>query len=488
MREIKLTPFAPNLVESTRSIGYSFETAMADIIDNSISNLASRVDVLFDDNEENPYIAIIDDGTGMSAKTLQQAMRYGSTSTLEERAENDLGRFGLGLKMASMSQCRKLTVISKQRNKINAVCWDLDHIHKTSEWSLIVYSDEQIKQLKHYDTLENYKSGTIVLWEKLDRISESEIHFSKEFNQKLDFADRHLGLVFHRYLENKLSNNYFELYFNNRLVEPIDPFITSNKATQPLEEETIFINKVPIQIKPFIIPYTSKLSAEERSVQNSYNDLNLKQGLYIYRNKRLIVWGKWFHLLRDSELNRLARVRIDLPNSIDDVWTIDVKKSNATIPSSIKDALKNIIIRAVGRSEKVYRYRGRKANQTSYEHIWNRISNRDNIQYVINRDIPMFKALENSLNDEQSRLFESFINSVEDGFPYTGVYYDLAKDRNIEENTLSLEEAYDMAKNVIDSFGDNVEAKRQQLEVFQKIDIFQKYPSVLTMIEEELNK
>src|SRR5699024_8262324 len=136
----------------------------------------SRVDVLFDDNEENPYIAIIDDGTGMSAKTLQQAMRYGSTSTLEERAENDLGRFGLGLKMASMSQCRKLTVISKQRNKINTVCWDLDHIHKTSEWSLIVYSDEQIKQLKHYDTLENYKSGTIVLWEKLDRISESEIH------------------------------------------------------------------------------------------------------------------------------------------------------------------------------------------------------------------------------------------------------------------------------------------------------------------------
>ena len=187
MKDIILTPYAPYLVESTRSIGYSFETALADIIDNSISNYANRIDVKFNADEE-PYVAIIDDGTGMTRGQLEQAMRYGSSSSLDAREEIDLGRFGLGLKMASMSQCRKLTVLSKQRGKISAATWDLDHINKTKEWSLITYSSTDVKNLKFYDDLNKQTSGTVVLWEELDRISESPLDFDNELNQKIDYA------------------------------------------------------------------------------------------------------------------------------------------------------------------------------------------------------------------------------------------------------------------------------------------------------------
>jgi hypothetical protein len=484
VEDLILTPYAPNLVESTRSIGYSFETAMADIIDNSISNFAKRVDVKFS-NSDIPYVAIIDNGIGMGNNELEKAMRYGSSSSLDERGETDLGRFGLGLKMASMSQCRKLTVISKQQGILSAACWDLDHIHKTKQWSLIRYTEEQIANLRFTSYLENYNSGTVIVWEKIDRISESPHEFDREFNEKLNFADKHMALVFHRFLENKISKQYFELFFNNRKVEPIDPYMLSNRATQQLEEETLFVDKIPIKITPFITPFISKLSTKERQLLNEYRDLNLKQGLYIYRNNRLIVWGKWFRLLSDGELKRLAKVRIDLPNNIDAHWKIDVKKSSAQIPSMIKEQLKQIVLRVVGKSERVYRYRGRKVVQDSYQNIWNKIENREKMQYLVNRDIPIFKVLQESLNDEQFKLLDGFVKSIEDSFPYSAVYYDLAQDEQFEDKTLEVEQVYQLAKNTIDGLAKNKDEQIKHLKNLSSIDMFQKYPEVIKMLEKE---
>ncbi|RGS49207.1 ATP-binding protein [Holdemanella biformis] len=113
MNEVKLIPNAPILIESTRSIGYSFETALADIIDNSLAKKANKIDVYFN-SIDSPFVMVIDNGVGMNLEELTDAMRYGSKSSLEERDRNDLGRFGLGLKTASLSQCRKLTVFSKK--------------------------------------------------------------------------------------------------------------------------------------------------------------------------------------------------------------------------------------------------------------------------------------------------------------------------------------------------------------------------------------
>lgn len=485
MEDLLLTPYAPNLVESTRSIGYSFDTALADIIDNSISNLATRIDVRFS-STENPYVAIVDNGVGMSAKELEKAMRYGSSSSLDERSDTDLGRFGLGLKMASMSQCRKLTVITKQKGKLSAAIWDLEHIHRTQEWSLKRYREDSISHIRFSSFLDKYESGTVVLWEELDRISESPRDFEKEFNEKLDLADKHMALVFHRFLENPLFKQHFELFFNNRKVEPIDPYMISNRATQQLEEEVLFIDRTKIKITPYITPYVSKLSAKERQMLNEYKDLNLKQGLYIYRNNRLIVWGKWFRLLTDGELKRLAKIRIDLPNNIDTHWKIDVKKSSAQIPSIIKEQLKQIVLRVVGKSERVYRYRGRRVNQDAFQHIWNKVENREKMQYLVNRDIPLFQALQASLNDEQYKLLDGFVKSIEDNFPYSAVYYDLAKDEEFEEKLLDNDQVYEIAKNTLDTLAEGKEEQINQLKALCSIDMFRKYPDVIKMIEEEL--
>lgn len=135
MKEEIIIPYAPILVESTRSIGYSFEAALSDIIDNSISKGATEIHIRFDSNQPQ-YIAIIDNGCGMSEPDLIAAMRYGSKSSTDVRDENDLGRFGLGLKTASLSQCRKLTVISKQARLVHAAQWDLDYIIEQQNWAL----------------------------------------------------------------------------------------------------------------------------------------------------------------------------------------------------------------------------------------------------------------------------------------------------------------------------------------------------------------
>lgn len=484
MEDVILTPYAPNLVESTRSIGYSFETALADIIDNSISNNAKKINIQFN-VDDTPYVAIIDNGVGMSKSNLEHAMRYGSRNSLDYREKKDLGRFGLGLKMASLSQCRKLTVLTKQSKHLSAASWDLDHIYKTNNWSLISYSENEMKKIMFYDYLKEVESGTVVIWEKLDKISESDADFEKEFNNKLDFADRHIALVFHRYLESRLNKKFIEICFNNRKIDPIDPFLTDNKGVQILEEETLFINREPIKIQPFIMPYISKLTTKERQNLNQHKDLNLNQGLYIYRNQRLIVWGKWFYLLREAELSRLARIRIDLPNTIDEFWKIDVKKSNAQIPSIVKEQLKQIIIRAVGKSEKVYKYRGRRIKNDSLEHVWNRIENREKVEYLINKDIPIYKTLEDSLTNEQVNLLNGFVKSIESAFPYTAVYYDLAKDSKIEEESMSMDEAYQIGKNVLENFLGNKKELSNVLNTLKITDLFHKFPETIRILEEE---
>ena len=171
---------------------------------------------------------------------------------------------------------------------------------------------------------------------------------------------------------------------------------------------------------------------------------------------------------------------------MDHLWKIDVKKSNAAIPSIIKDQLKMIILRTIGKSEKVYRYRGRKIKTDSYEHVWNKIENRDKFQYVVNRDLPLYKALEDSLSDEQFRLLDSFINSIEDAFPYDAVYYDKAKDVQFEEKTLEIEKAYQAARASMDYLQGNRESQLIALKTLKNIDMFVKYPEVLEMIEREI--
>lgn len=485
MKDVIVIPYAPVLVESTRSIGYSFESALADIIDNSIGKNANKIDVYFSSIEPQ-YVAVLDNGVGMDSEELISAMRYGSRSSLDVRDINDLGRFGLGLKTASMSQCRRLTVITKKNDVYSAACWDLDNINETKKWSLITYSDREIKKLKFYKELGVYKTGTVVIWEEFDRIALGSVNTQTTFDEKIEIAREHISLVFHRFMELERGKEKIKIFFNKDEVKPIDPFLTKNPATQQLHETNINIHGENIAVKPYILPFANKIKASEKKKLGAIADLHQNQGFYIYRNKRLIIWGTWFRLNKKYELNKLARIRVDIPNSLDSLWEIDVKKSTASIPDMLKNKLKDIAVNTVGCSERVYRYRGRKVNTDDMVHIWNVYDERGKIQYLINRELPIYKILVDSLDEKGIGYLDTFLKVLEDAFPYGDVYYRMAKDNNsISNNTLEVQQAYKVAEDMINGLkqiGGDVE---QFLKNMDKLDFFVKYPDVVKQIRED---
>ena len=140
-------PSADILVNSMRAMGYTFESAIADVVDNSVAVKANLIEIKFPIDPADCYVAICDNGAGMSREKLIEAMRYGSQVEGEERSEDDLGRFGLGLKSASLSQCRRLTVASKQNGEISALVWDLDIIGQKKGWYMVECTPEQISNI-----------------------------------------------------------------------------------------------------------------------------------------------------------------------------------------------------------------------------------------------------------------------------------------------------------------------------------------------------
>ncbi|MDA8226575.1 MAG: ATP-binding protein, partial [Desulfitobacterium hafniense] len=195
MKSIILPPHASTLIESTRAIGYTLESAIADIVDNCITASASCAEIFFFPIGDS-YIAILDNGYGMNAGGLETAMRYGSQNPNDKRAATDLGRFGLGLKTASLSQCRTLTVASKKDGSIEVCRWDIDHVIKTGDWSLIVLeTEEEINTIPRIDNLREFESGTLVVWQNLDRLKVGELNFDRSMGRKMDDVRAHLSLV-----------------------------------------------------------------------------------------------------------------------------------------------------------------------------------------------------------------------------------------------------------------------------------------------------
>ncbi|HEL1607704.1 TPA: ATP-binding protein [Streptococcus suis] len=476
-----LVPDAYNLIESQRSIGYTFETAIADIIDNSISAQASTVDIFFDSQEK--YLCILDDGFGISQEELLVAMKYGSKSSLEIRNKEDLGRFGLGLKMASFSQCRRLTVFSKQKGELVGAIWDLDLVKEMNSWVIEVLSLEEIQDIKYVDKLQEKTSGTLVVWEKFDKF-EQHADFQRNFDESIEKTEDHLSLVFHRFLQSK----HLVISFNGRMIDYIDPFFTSNKATQPKSPDIILEKNrgAKINVQPYIVPYKSKLTQKERRILMKYESNKLEPGLYIYRNKRLIAWGKWFKLVRTNDLANLAKIQIDIPNSLDDLWEIDVKKSQLKIPASIREQLKNIIVKNIGESERVYQHRGTIRNRRNLEYVFNRIEKENKISYHINLGNPLLVQLKNNLSDSNNRLLNLFIKQVEDYLPLESIQYDMGSKRELERDNTSEDTIYEEVMLLLENQS-SLQSKIKLLQSLKNLEVYSANLKILNRIEEELN-
>ena len=252
-KQVKRPIPARALITGIRAIGYSFSTAVADIIDNSITADAKDVFVESDPLAEIPYFCILDNGKGMDNDGLDNALLLGSDRTDKKDSEKELGRFGLGLKSASLSQCRKVTVATKQRSsqRIFAMRLDLDVIEKDNEYKLEILNPAEILALPCVDKLDAFKSGTLVVWNDFDRIEKK--NFEKNFRQLVADAKKHVELVFHNFY------NSIKIYFNSLRIEKRDPFLRSARGRQPGKTNIVSYNGKKIEITAHTLPYANSL-------------------------------------------------------------------------------------------------------------------------------------------------------------------------------------------------------------------------------------
>ncbi len=430
MLEVDVPP-EPQLMESMRAVGYTLQTAIADIIDNSISAKASNVDIHF--NTTNPtHLAIIDDGTGMSAPEVTDAMRLAGKSSPADRRKTALGRFGLGLKTASLSQCRTLTVVSRKDGEACAYRWSLDHLVKAGRWALLELSQEEIRQLPRAEKFLSLKHGTMVLWEDLDYLVEERGVSQAALDEALIETRNHLALVFHRYLDGE-HGSPFQIRINDKAPEKIDPFLKQHKATQVGPIETFMIADELVSAHPYTLPFLNKFTETDRRKAGLTTTLRESQGFYIYRQLRLVIWGTWFGILPKDGMGRLARVQVDVPNTLDHLWALDIKKSAAIPPPAVKTQLRRIADRILEPSRGAFNYRGRANSDDKTVRVWTRIEDREGFRYQINRSHPLMKALGAEVDPSIADRLGRVLQLIEESFPIYDACNRLSRDKTPPE-------------------------------------------------------
>ncbi|NYE38016.1 hypothetical protein F4692_003161 [Nocardioides cavernae] len=412
-------PRADALIESLRAFGYTPEAAIADLVDNSISAGARtiRIDLVWDGRDS--VVTVADDGHGMSEATLYDAMRPGSRSPLEDRSTDDLGRFGLGLKTASFSQARELTVLTRTKSNGHAVRrWDLDTVAVTGEWRLLRSGPSDL------DLTPDDDAGTLVVWSKCDRLvgdvdaSDSKAH--DRFLQLTRRVKQHLEATFHRFL---VGRGRVTMTVNGQPVIPWDPFLTDHPATQQLFSEELPFQGELIKVTAYVLPHRSKLTPTQADHGHGASGWNQQQGFYLYRSNRLLVQGDWLGLgFAKDEHTKLARIAVDFPASLDHAWQVDVKKSSARTPGPLVAELRRIAKAARSRAEEVYRFRGKiTASKTSQPFVvaWQQYTDRaGEIRYKVNRSHPVIVALLDSTGGRK-REVEKALRFIEETVPTT---------------------------------------------------------------------
>ena len=355
-----------------------------------------------------PVLFIVDDGCGMDQDELDIAMTFGGAiNCQEDRPKNDLGRFGMGLKTASLSQCTKLEVISKKDGSFVGGCWDLAYIKKNDTWNYIVIPDAECRS-KVKDTF-----------------------LFDEFSNQMSKTCKKLSLIFHRYLAGEEGINKIRITYNKNVLRPIDPFLTGEIA-EVAKVKTIPLNNDVITVHCHKLPYPDKLTKEQlnRAQLEDGSTLLETQGFYVYRNKRLIDYGTWFGLASKKDKTKLSRIQIDIPNTLDSVWSLDIKKSRAIPPEKIRDDLKQILETNAIKSKKTYTTRARKKDSGTY---WVReVTPSNTIEYTINDDHPLIKDFKSKLTSEQQREFDFVLDNISKFFPFSKLELDQQEDKIIE--------------------------------------------------------
>jgi hypothetical protein len=478
---VEVPPVAPVLMNSLRAVGYDAPAALADLVDNSIAAKATRVSILFRSMPE-PLVAIIDNGDGMDDAELVAAMRFGSKDPEDHRSGNDLGRFGLGLKTASLSQCRRLTVATIKAGHLAVATWDLDECRRRGTWWLERGNEEsldpQIRQLLHASG-----AGTAVIWEKLDRLTVSAGDRHGGLDAVMDEAADRLALAFHRFLAGEIAGA-FTIDMNGRALPVFDPFLEKHARGQTLHGESINLQGHTVRISPFVLPFPSRLKPDELERAGGRDRLKTGHGFYIYRGGRLVVPGGWFRIVPADELVRLARIRVDVPIELDHIWKIDIRKTMVEPPGALRPHLKRIVGAVQARSRNVYRHRGTKVDEKVVP-IWSRHELRDHAAaWRVNRDHPLIKAC---LRSPSEAALADLLSLIETSIPVQDIYIQMTNDLPVAPLP-ELEEAEleHRARRLVAAFADQPEELTKILKNLHFTYPFDANPDTARRIAERL--
>jgi hypothetical protein len=481
-------PRAMAMLESLRGLGYSTGAALADIIDNSISAGASEVRLDFSWDGPSSRITVFDNGRGMSDAELESAMRLGDKSPLDDRSVHDLGRFGMGLKTASFSQCRRLTVASNKDGETSCLRWDLDELAANPDSGWLLFEGTAQGSKNFIAGLKGKTAGTVVLWEQMDRVVTAGFT-SNDFHDLIDTVESHLAMVFHRLLQGPRAK--LKLLLNGRAVAPWDPFMTGHPAkswTSPPTNHPTDYGTVTVQAH--VLPHRDKLTASEFDSNAGPAGWTAQQGFYVYRNERLLVAGGWLGLGNSrawnrEEAHRLARIRLDIPNTADADWKIDVRKSTARPPVSLRPWLTLLAENTRERARRVFAYRGTPApakGNVPIEQAWRVDRLKAGVRYRIEDSHPSVAAVLEKAG-ELAPLVRSMLRVIEETVPVQRIWLDTAENKETprtgfdgEPNAAVIEVAAVLFQDLIERKGLSVEEARKSMS---RTEPFQKYPALI---------
>ncbi|GAA1225574.1 ATP-binding protein [Kitasatospora nipponensis] len=419
-------PDPAGMVASLSSLGYSLEAAVADLVDNSISAGAKKVDVEFTWAGRDSWIAIVDDGDGMTPDQLKTAMTVAARGPSAPRTAHDLGRFGVGLKSASFSQARQLTVASSDAGTWNVRTWDLDIVEQSGEWRLLRGTDADTEKL--VDRLvENYGHGTVVIWKRLngyhsDGVDADDEATQKQFYSEAARTESHLGMVFARFLS---GARRLALRVSGTEVQAWDPFMVSHPSVQRLPVEELPLGSGSVRVEAFVLPSTHRLSPDVYDRAAGPGGWLGQQGFYVYRRNRLILAGDWLGLrgLRREEKFNLARIAVDIPAETDVEWGVDIRKSSVVPPVALRRHLTRIAAHARSRASEVLRHRGQIAARTHGDPLafaWTVRRQDGRVTCKINRSHPLVREVL-SVSHEHGVNVRAMLRLLEETVPVTAL-------------------------------------------------------------------
>lgn len=489
-------PRAVAMIEALRGLGYSTATALADIIDNSISADAKNVDLQFVWKGKHSIVQIEDDGRGMSAAELDCAMRLGEKNPLDMREDGDLGRFGLGLKTASFSQCRRLTVATVGGDGLQCLRWDLDVIASSEGdgWRLLEGPDDSAASL--VSDFGKRAHGTLVLWEALDRVV-TDGFGEQDFLDLIDRTERHLAMVFHRYLEG--SRPLLKLRIGGKPVASWDPFMSGHPAKPWHSPPASFPAKSAVEVECHVLPHKDRLNANEYDTAQGPDGWTAQQGFYVYRNKRLLLAGSWLGLGQGrgwtkDEAHRLARIRLDIPNSADAEWKIDIRKSIARPPVQVRAWLAKLAEDTRARARRAFAQRGQAPRSKGGEEVsqvWKSLHFSGGMRYRIDTEHPAVRAVIDEAKGLAPQLI-AMLRVIEETVPVQRIWIDTAENRETPRTGFAGEPSAEVKKvlnvmyrNMINVRGMSAAMARSRLLLTEP---FQNYQNLVNALPDQPNE